>query len=278
MINTNIKGILFGGCSFTWGQGLYFYSNLPNLPFELQNHGFNPKLLSQSMLNVKNSIRYPRLVANFFETFEVVKDDVGVLLGNGGSEDETFEYFDYLFNVEKRYRYSDFSHIILQLSNIWRNDFHFDLDGVNYKTKIHDSNLYNQIKKDFVRGVKFDEYCRINNYTFSDIEELHKKQQLKRLKDKIVFYNQNGIEVKIVTWHIDLFRESLKDSFFNDVFIKLKYEDKIADSIQELMSFSEDMIIESDFKNNKGIRCEDRHPSKECHKIIAKSIIENLKK
>ena len=26
-----MKGILFGGCSFTWGQGLYFYSNLPNL-------------------------------------------------------------------------------------------------------------------------------------------------------------------------------------------------------------------------------------------------------
>ena len=22
-----MKGIIFGGCSFTWGQGLYFYSN-----------------------------------------------------------------------------------------------------------------------------------------------------------------------------------------------------------------------------------------------------------
>ena len=26
-----MKGLLFGGCSFTWGQGLYFYSDLPDL-------------------------------------------------------------------------------------------------------------------------------------------------------------------------------------------------------------------------------------------------------
>ena len=107
---------------------------------------------------------------------------------------------------------------------------------------------------------------------------LHKKQQLKRLKDEIIFYNGNGIEVKIVSWHSDLFMESLNDTFFNDVFIKLNYKNKITESIQELMSFSEEMIIETDLKNNKGIRCKDRHPSKECHKIIANSIIENLKK
>jgi hypothetical protein len=272
-----MKGILFGGCSFTWGQGLYFYSDLPNLPFNIQNHGFNPKEISESMLRYKNSIRYPRLVSNYFETFEVLKDDVGALLGNGGSEDESFEYFDYLFNVEKKYRYSDFSYIILQLSNIWRNDFHFELNGINYKTKIHDNNLYNQIKRDFVRGVKFDEYCEINNYSFSDIEMLHKKQQLKRLKNEIIFYNGNGIEVKIVSWHSDLFMESLKDDFFNNVFIKLNYKNEITDSIQSLMSFSEEMVIETDLKNKKGIRCQDRHPSKECHKIIAESIIENLK-
>ena len=273
-----MKGILFGGCSFTWGQGLYFYSDLPNLPFEAQNYGFDPKEISEPMLRYKNSIRYPRLVSSYFETFEVLKDDVGVLLGNGGSEDESFEYFDYLFNVEKKYKYSDFSYIILQLSNIWRNDFHFELNGINYKTKIHDNNLYNQIKRDFVRGAKFDEFCEINNYNFSDIEVLHKKQQLKRLKDEIIFYNGNGIEVKIVSWHSDLFMESLNDTFFNDVFIKLNYKNKITESIQELMSFSEEMIIETDLKNNKGIRCKDRHPSKECHKIIANSIIENLKK
>lgn len=39
-----MKGILFGGCSFTWGQGLYFYSDLPNL--------YNPsKLLHQIISN-----------------------------------------------------------------------------------------------------------------------------------------------------------------------------------------------------------------------------------
>jgi len=37
------------------------------------------------------------------------------------------------------------------------------------------------------------------------------------------------------------------------------------------------MVIETDLKNKKGIRCQDGHPSKECHKIIAESIIKNLK-
>ena len=25
------KGIIFAGCSFTWGQGLYYYSNMETL-------------------------------------------------------------------------------------------------------------------------------------------------------------------------------------------------------------------------------------------------------
>ena len=33
------KGILGVGCSFTWGEGLYFYSKLKNLPFK-ENHEF----------------------------------------------------------------------------------------------------------------------------------------------------------------------------------------------------------------------------------------------
>ena len=40
--NIVVKGIIFAGCSFTWGQGLYYYSNLPTLkepgPFLYDNN------------------------------------------------------------------------------------------------------------------------------------------------------------------------------------------------------------------------------------------------
>ena len=142
-----MKGILFGGCSFTWGQGLYFYSDLVNLPYGSQNYGFNYKEVNESMLRYKNAVRFPRLVANHFETFEVTKDDLGKLYGNGGSEDETFAYFEYLFNVERKFKYNDFDYIVIQLSNVWRNDFVFELNGIEYKTKIMELLLYDHIEK-----------------------------------------------------------------------------------------------------------------------------------
>ena len=88
------------------------------------------------MIRHKNSLRFPRLVANGLNTFEVCKDDVGQLLGNGGSEDETFDFFNHIFNVERKFSYQDFSHMIIQLTNPYRSYFEFELNGVSYKTKI----------------------------------------------------------------------------------------------------------------------------------------------
>ena len=53
-----IKGILFGGCSFTWGQGLYHYSNLSNLPATSENHSFNSRVNDQS--KPLSSIVFPK--------------------------------------------------------------------------------------------------------------------------------------------------------------------------------------------------------------------------
>ena len=39
------KGIIFAGCSFTWGQGLYYYSNLDTLQ-EPPPDQYNPDYLT----------------------------------------------------------------------------------------------------------------------------------------------------------------------------------------------------------------------------------------
>jgi hypothetical protein len=44
------------------------------------------------------------------------------------------------------------------------------------------------------------------------------------------------------------------------------------------MEYNKNFEIEYDFKMNKGYLCQDKHPNVECHKVIANSIIENIKK
>jgi len=271
-----IKGLLFGGCSFTWGQGLYHYSNLSNLPATSENHSFNSKAVTEAMIRHKNSLRFPRLVANQLNTFEVCKEDVGFLLGNGGSEDETFDFFNYIFNVERRFSYQDFSHIIIQLTNPYRSYFEFELNGVLCKTKISNTYLYNGIDDDVVGGKEFDEYCNLHNYTVDDIQEQHLIKQYKRLKEKVIFYNKKGIDVKIICWFDDVLSCSKGDRFFNDKIIKIKNKNKVFGTIMNLMKSEDEMTIEGDFRKNKNRHVSDVHPSKECHQIIANSIIDNL--
>ena len=43
-----MKGILFGGCSFTWGQGLYYYSNLNRVPILENDYSYYPELIKES--------------------------------------------------------------------------------------------------------------------------------------------------------------------------------------------------------------------------------------
>ena len=113
-----MKGIIFLGCSFTWGQGLYFYSDLPDLIYPPNETTYERHHLTDAHLRYKDTIRYPRLVANHFNTFEMVKNV------NGGSEDETFDFFDRIFENEKRFYYDDFEYMVIQLSYVYRNKFY----------------------------------------------------------------------------------------------------------------------------------------------------------
>jgi hypothetical protein len=273
-----MKGILFGGCSFTWGQGLYFYSDLVNLPYGTQNYGFDYKNINESMLRYKNAVRFPRVVAQHFKTFEVVREDIGKLYGNGGSEDETFSYFDYLFNVERKFKYVDFDYIVIQLSNVWRNDFIFELNGIEYRTKIMELFLYDHIEKDVILSKELDEYCKLHNYTFDDIKDFLINQQYKRLKEKVIFYQNRNIKVKIVCWLNDLLPSIKNDETLNHAYVPIKHNNLVFETIQDLFDYDKNYEIEYDLLHNKGIVCQDKHPNVACHEVIANSIIENIKK
>lgn len=261
-----MKGILFGGCSFTWGQGLYFYSELPNLYNPKNLFIFSNHKITAAQIRFKNTLYYPRLVANHFNTFEVVKEL------NGGCEDETFDFFKSIFENKKniispsndsKYTYDDFDYIIVQLSAITRNKFYFDINGQQFHTWLIDKND------------RLLEYMKINNYTFDDCYTQFLNQQFKRLKKELMFYESKGIKIKIIAWFDDLLEYIQSDNFFTNKLITINYDNKKFNTVLELAdNYNEMYIINDSYFKDKKIN--DYHPSKLLHQIIANSVIKSI--
>jgi hypothetical protein len=264
-----MKGMLFGGCSLTWGQGLYFYSDLPNL-FNPDGNYFYPNKITTAQIKFKNTLYYPRLVANHFNTFEVVKDR------NGGSDDDTFVFFDSIFNTKtdiissntNKYTYDDFEYIVIQLSSISRNKFFYNINGRELSSKFMDDKIGDQelLNKNLLS------YMQINNYTFDDCWNQFLDQQFIRLKNKLMYYESKGIKIKIILWFDDLMERIQKDTFFKDKLVLLKYDNKTFNTIIELGDSYNEMYIFTDpyFKDKK---FNDWHPSKLLHRIFADGVI-----
>jgi hypothetical protein len=256
-----MKGILFGGCSFTWGQGLYFYSDLPNLYNPAGIFEFGCKV-TPAQIKFKNTLYYPRIVANHFNTFEVVKEP------NGGSEDITFDFFNSIFKKNiilsnNNYIYDDFDYIVIQLSSIIRNKFYYNINGKEFST------LFVGENKNILR------YIQINNYTFDDCWNQFLEQQFIRLKNELIFYESKGIKIKIMLWFDDLLERLQNDIFFKDKLVTLNYDNKIFNTVLELGDNYDEMYIITDpyFKDKK---FNDYHPSKLLHQIIADGIIKSI--
>ena len=269
-----MKGLLFGGCSFTWGQGLYFYSDLPNL-FNPPPYEYHGDKVTDAHKKFMETIRFPRLVANHFKTFEVFKTV------NGGSEDETFEFFENIFTDPNRYKlqshvsydrftYDDFSYIIIQISQLFRNRFHFEIGGEKFVSNLPP-------KADWGDPSNLLKWMEVNNYSVEDWKNQLAEQQYHRLVKELKFYEEKGIKTKILTWEDDLLNHIKNDEYLNSRFIRLHYNGEVFETIQQLQQKHKEMFIEHDPYFN-GYVYNDHHPSKKCHRIIADNIISVIEK
>jgi len=84
------KGILGIGDSFMWGEGLYYYSKLPNLPFN-EKHKFDFDSITEGYVGYKNKHRFIQLIADYYNTWCTTKDM------NGSTNDYNLEFLN-LFN------------------------------------------------------------------------------------------------------------------------------------------------------------------------------------
>lgn len=258
----NMNGIIFAGDSFTWGQGLYYYSKLPNLKVPKTGH-YIDTYVTPAHRKFKDSKRFARLVANELDTFELSK------IGNGGSDYESLEFIDNIFKKDG-YKYNDISYVIFQTTQFMRSPFEIEIDGELQEMHFNHSIMKMHNLHDF-----FIEWLNKNNYTLDDYERLHINQIFNKIKNKFIELESNGIVCKIMCWtdeYIELIRA---DEYMNDKFITIKYDNKDINSFYELMEKYPEMMIKNDsyFEESVG----DGHLSLNAHKIIADSIINNIK-
>jgi hypothetical protein len=257
-----MKGIIFAGCSFTWGQGLYFYSDLSDVP-KIGDVDYHDNKFKDSHFKFKDTLRFPRLVANHFNTFEVVKKQ------NGGSDEHSIEFVKNLFD-DQSFKYEDFSYLIFQISQIVRNTFKFDYMGKSYNINVPGKHhTYTDNEMMFLNwltdsGINYDQWY-----------ESFKIQVVTNIKNFLKSIEEKGIKTKIVLWQDDLINLIEVDEFFSEKFIILEYDNKSYKCIDYLIKMNKGMTIETDYENLVD-PSHDTHPSKKCHQIIANSIIKNM--
>ena len=141
------KGILGVGCSFTWGEGLYYYSDLDNLPFK-ENHEFNPSEVTPAMMLYKDNNKFIKIVADYLNTWWWTNR------GNGGTNVSAIKwYLDDEFINKDLFKINDFKLMIFQFTHAGRSTF----DGVSIEEQI---NMVDKKCKQFEnQGVKVVSFC-----------------------------------------------------------------------------------------------------------------------
>lgn len=141
------KGVLGLGCSYTWGEGLYYYSDLESLPFS-ENHEFDYNKVTPAMMLYKDRYKYTNLVADYLNTW------CWTNLGNGGTiQSITEEYMGNDFSNRDKFNMEDFKLMIFQFTEYYR-DFNGS-DGDKKSLILSQINMVDSLCSKFEKiGVK----------------------------------------------------------------------------------------------------------------------------
>jgi hypothetical protein len=268
------KGIMFAGCSFTWGQGLYYYSNMETLKEPAPNK-YDVTLVNDAHKNFRKTLYYPRLVANHFDTFEVVK------IQNGGAEATSVDYLKVAFGLmgynpdylTDTYSFSEIEYIVFQTSQPQRNTYYYDY--VNKDGSIDKKCEYRLFCTE-THEKFFDYLLNQKQMDFDDWWKEHCKNWFNIIKNNLKLYESKGIKTLILNWEIEYLPFIKEDVWMLDRFVTFEYNNKTYDCIRTMMNENTHLHINSDYEHFE-IPPQDHHPSKECHRIIADAVIKKIK-
>jgi len=269
-----MKGMVFAGCSFTWGEGLHLYSDVCDISYT-KNQNFNIHNIKESHKKCIQTNRFARKVANHFDTWELCREK------NGGSNLDNLEFIkksfgineDYTLQPNSTFNIKDISCLVFQITHPERGPFLLYSNKDNIKYKMHimslDNESLNNQPEEKEKLIKlYEEYgdsfeSQISKTLFDELEEL------------FIFLEKHNIVCKILLWQERVGKSIENNKFLKDRLITLSYRKKVYKSIEELTDRYSKLAILGHFKKF-GVQMNDQHPSKLCHQLIAENIINNL--
>ena len=277
------KGMIFSGCSYTWGQGLYYYSNLETLRDSDNPWGYTRWIANPAHHLFKESVRYPRLVANHFNSYEIVHPE------NGGANDVVVEYWKNCFtNREKnaellteahgeipakieQIEYDEVSHVIFQLTQWARDLYEIEHEGEKIKLPIQWFWDNNPNRDRPYRDI-FEKYLEKSGRNFGDLNEFLQDRCIKNVKRFLMGCEEHGIKTYILSWPHEFIKMLEKDAWLKERWITFDYDGKNYECIEYLNENNPELEIYKDYESFK-VPPQDSHPSLKCHQIIAENII-----
>jgi len=282
------RGMIFAGCSFTWGQGLYYYSHLPSLKEPPPNNYF-PHFVKWSHYEYMKTVRFPRLVASHFDTFELCQP------WNGGAPNtvnkwwrerfkhssDSFEEWPHTSGPTKSivewndasfknqlYDYQDFSYIIYQFTQWGRNPSYYKVDKNGDPINSHGEVMGSQ---------EFRDWLITQNMTIDEYTHNAKEQIITDTVDLLQTFESNGVKVYVMVWPDELIDYVKNNTWLNDRLIEFNYKNEHYSNIYELMRCNDELKIDSDYDSFEEPP-KDHHPSLLCHKVMADHIIKRIER
>jgi len=253
----NMKKMIFAGCSFTYGHGLWHYTKEEGLP---KNDEVVHKFEFPKSIQFLDDNRFSRLVSNHFESDNIVKQTTA------GCDEVSVQFVKELFglNTEKvkwadiKLNYNDVSHLIFQTSfldrcALYENGERMSIYDPSVKWKNHGKILEHLLT--FWNDLKLFYYNEIRNL-FEILEE-------------------NNIKCYMLAMNEDYYDLIQDDEFIKKRFIEIEYDGKKFNDFETLLTYNEKLRIVNDTDYFE-FPPKDLHPSLECQRIVADSIIKKL--
>lgn len=280
-----MRGIIFAGCSFTWGEALELYSNYPSVRYDYykQKHKgyfFPEAVMFQKPGHVKfiESNRFARKVANHFNTFDLVYPK------NGGSL-STMRKFISTSLLEYE---GDIEYIILQFTEILRDVYIHD-NCTDSCCNISVREILNDRVSYECKELSLDEYKTYKSYELYnqyfgdknplDVDMEYSIKELTKTLNFLRDIEKTGVKIKFLgSWVSDTHKyESLKNTnlelynFYKEHLIHINTGEHIYETIFSAYNSKPEFRIATDlpWSNND-------HPSLKFHNVVANSIIKSI--
>ena len=252
-----MKRIIFAGCSFTYGHGLWQYTKEEGMSKD--DVWVSPKEFPVS-LDFMRKNRFSRLVSNYFGTQEIIRDFTA------GSDQLNLEFVPEVlrFNTWEPkwakidFDFSEISHLVFQTSYLDRCSLIKDGKEVYIGDLAKVWKNYPNISpnvKEFWKELKITYYNKI--------------------RDLFLFLEDKGIKCYMLAITDDYFDLIKNDEFIKSRFINIEYNGTTFKNFGDLFAFDKKLMIINDTDNFEDPP-KDFHPSLKCHRIVANSIIKKL--